>query len=124
VAARELEARLPGTYHFYIASEACVHSLEIEGRPRYFVRYWTAVAGVAGEAVGSSGSIQLPERVVEGLTGEELHWSIPGTRRSGGTIAGLTGGLETRRSAVATSTLHALSTLFYGVLDRGPGSPR
>jgi non-canonical (house-cleaning) NTP pyrophosphatase len=122
-AARELEARLPGTYHFYLAGEACVHSLEIAGRSRYFIRYWTAVVGVAGEAVGSSGSIQLPDRVVEGLTGEDLRWSIPGTRRAGGTIASLTGGIETRRSAVGDSVLHALSTLFYGLLDRGPRHP-
>jgi hypothetical protein len=35
-------------------------------------------------------------------------------------ISSLTGGLETRRKAVAVSTLHALSTLFYGILDSRP----
>jgi hypothetical protein len=34
-------------------------------------------------------------------------------------IASLTGGLETRRRAVETATLHALSTLFYGILGVG-----
>jgi hypothetical protein len=62
-AARELEARLPGTYHFYLATEPCVHALEVEGRTRFFVRYWTAVVGVAGVARGSSGSIPLPHRL-------------------------------------------------------------
>jgi len=32
-------------------------------------------------------------------------------------ISSLTGGLETRRHAVALSTMHALSTQFYGVFD-------
>lgn len=123
-AARELEARLPGTYHFYLATEACVHALEIESRTRFFVRYWTAVVGVAGEALGSSGSIQLPERLVAGASEDEVPHAVPGTRRSGGTIASLTGGLETRRSAVATATLHAISTLFYGILESRPGPAR
>lgn len=123
-AARELEARLPGTYHFYLAAEACVHPLEVEGRTRFFVRYWTAMVGVAGESLGSSGAIQLPERLMAGATEDDVHHAVPGTRRAGGTIASLTGGLETRRSAVATATLHAISTLFYGILESRPGLPR
>ena len=35
-------------------------------------------------------------------------------------IRSLTGGLETRRRTVATSTLNAISTLFYGVLESRP----
>lgn len=123
-AARELEARLPGTYHFYLAAEASVHPLEVEGRTRFFVRYWTAVVGVAGESLGSSGAIQLPDRLMAGATQEDVHHAVPGTRRAGGTIASLTGGLETRRSAVATSALHAIATLFYGILESRRGLPR
>jgi non-canonical (house-cleaning) NTP pyrophosphatase len=123
-AARELEARLPGTYHFYLAAEASVHPLDVEGRTRFFVRYWTAVVGVAGESLGSSGAIQLPDRLMAGATQEDVHHAVPGTRRAGGTIASLTGGLETRRSAVATSTLHAIATLFYGILESGRGGSR
>lgn len=122
--ARALEARLPGTYHFYISSEFCVDTVEIDGRPRWFVRGWSAVVGPGGEAWGASGAVQLPDRLVEGLTGEQLPAEVPGTRRAGGTIASLTGGLETRRTAVALATLNALATLFYGVLEARPGLPR
>jgi hypothetical protein len=68
--------------------------------------------------------VELPERLIEGLSGEQLAIAVPGTRRAGGTIASLTGGLETRRSAVALATLHALSTHFYGILESRRGLPR
>jgi len=118
--ALRLETSLGQSYHFYIASEAGVHSVDLDGRSRYFVRYWTVVRGLLGEAWGSSGSIQLPERIVEGLTDEQVPLAVPGTRRSGGMISSLTGGLETRRKAISLATLHALSTLFYGILDSRP----
>lgn len=35
-------------------------------------------------------------------------------------IGSLTGGLERRRQAVADATTHALSTLFYGVIEIHP----
>ncbi|KAB2964868.1 MAG: DUF84 family protein [Thermoanaerobaculia bacterium] len=122
--ARAMEARLPGSYHFYIASEFCVDTVEIDGRARWFVRGWSAVVGPGGEAWGASGAVQLPDRLVEGLTGDQVPADIPGTRRAGGTIASLTGGLETRRTAVALATVNALATLFYGVLEARPGLPR
>lgn len=115
-----LESSLGSNYHFYVATEGGLHSLEVGGRHCYFVRNWTVVRGLLGEAWGSSGSIQLPERIVEGLDGEQMPLSIPGTRRAGGIISSLTGGLETRRKAVAISTLHAVSTLLYGVLESRP----
>ncbi len=59
----------------------------------------------------------VPADVVDGLGVEQLPHSIPGTRRSGGIVASLTGGLESRRSAVAEATLHALSTQLFGILD-------
>jgi hypothetical protein len=123
-AARRLEAALPGTYHFYVASEFCVAPLEVAGVERWYVRAWSAVVGPGGEASGSSGSVQLPDRLVEGLTGAEVALAAPGTLRAGGTISALTGGLETRRSAVALATVHALSTLFFGILESRPGLPR
>jgi non-canonical (house-cleaning) NTP pyrophosphatase len=118
--ALSLEQSLGGNYHFYVATEGGIASLEVGGRHCYFVRNWTVVRGLLGEAWGSSGSIQLPDRIVEGLDGEQVPLAIPGTRRAGGIISSLTGGLETRRKAVALSTLHALSTLFYGVLESRP----
>ena len=118
--AHKLLDRLRGHYHFYVCSEGGLHTVDLAGAPRYFVRTWTAVVGGAGEAFGGSGSVELPQRLVAGLSGEQLSMAIPGTRRSGGMISSLTGGLETRRSATGVATLHALSTLFYGVLESRP----
>lgn len=113
----EMESKFPGAYHFYLASEACYHALDLEEGTRFFVRSWTVLRGVAGESIGSSGSLQLPPALVDGLGVEQLPHTIPGTRKSGGIVASLTGGLESRRSAVAEATLHALSTQFFGYLD-------
>lgn len=115
-----LEKSLADSYHFYVATEGGIHSLDIDGQHRYFIRNWTVVRGLLGEAWGSSGSIQLPARIVDGLDNEQIPLSVPGTRRSGGMISSLTGGLESRRKAVAISTLHAVSTLCYGVLESRP----
>jgi non-canonical (house-cleaning) NTP pyrophosphatase len=114
----DLESRLGGAYQFYMASEGGIHALELDGRTRYFVRNWTVVRSPLGEAWGSSGSVQLPDRLIEGLDSAQIPFAVPGTRRSGGMTRSLTGGIETRRKAIATSTLHAISTLFYGILER------
>jgi non-canonical (house-cleaning) NTP pyrophosphatase len=117
----EMEQRLGEQYHFYVASEGGIHSVDLDGKSCYFVRNWTVVRGPLGEAWGSSGSIQLPERIVAGLDSAQIPFAaVPGTRKSGGMISSLTGGLETRRKAIALSTLHAVSTLFYGVLETRP----
>ena len=50
-------------------------------------------------------------------TGFRVTFAVPGTRKRGGMISSLTGHLETRRHAIAASTLHAISTLFYGLID-------
>lgn len=118
--ARELAARLGDSYHFYVGSEGGLHTLEIDGVLRYFVRNWTVITGSAGEACGSSGSVQIPDRLIGGLDGEQIPFAVPGTRRSGGMISSLTGKLETRRTATASATFHALSTLFYGILESRP----
>jgi non-canonical (house-cleaning) NTP pyrophosphatase len=118
----DMESRIGGdAYQFYMASEGGIHSLELDGRTRYFVRNWTVVRCLLGEAWGSSGSVQLPDRLIEGLDSAQIPFAVPGTRRSGGMTRSLTGGIETRRKAIATSTLHAISTLFYGVLEGRPG---
>lgn len=115
---REMEKRLADTYHFYIATEGGLSSIEIDGSMRYFVRNWTVVRGVLGEAWGSSGSVQIPDRIVAGLDQAQIEFAVPGTRRSGGMLRSLTGGLETRRKAIAQSTLLAISSLLYGILER------
>ncbi|HWM95311.1 MAG TPA: DUF84 family protein [Thermoanaerobaculia bacterium] len=117
---KAMEERLGDTYQFYMAAEGGIHSLEVEGRVLYFVRNWAVVRSPLGEAWGSSGSVQLPERLIAGLDSAQIPFAIPGTRRNGGMIRSLTGGLESRRRAVSTSTLHAISTLFYGVLESRP----
>ncbi|HEX5759290.1 MAG TPA: DUF84 family protein [Thermoanaerobaculia bacterium] len=113
----DLERRLGDTYHFYVATDGGLDSVELDGKARFFVRNWTVVRGRLGEAWGASGSIQLPDRLVAGLANEQIPFAVPGTRKRGGMISSLTGGLETRRHAVGLSTLHALASLFYGVLD-------
>jgi len=118
--ALQLEEKLRGNYHFYISSEGGIESLDIDGAQRYLVRNWTVMRSPLGEAWGSSGAIQLPERLVAGLDSAQIPFAVPGTRRSGGITSSLTGGLETRRKNIALSTFHALSTLFYGVLESRP----
>ncbi|MES1240520.1 MAG: DUF84 family protein [Acidobacteriota bacterium] len=114
----DMAGRIGDAYQFYIASEGGIHSLEVDGRTGYFVRNWAVVRCPLGEAWGSSGSVQLPDRLIEGLDSAQIPFAVPGTRRSGGMTRSLTGGIETRRKAIATSTLHAISTLFYGILER------
>lgn len=114
--AAQLQERLGDTYHFYIATEGGVTGVELAGQTHYFVRNWTVILSSVGESWGGSGSVELPASVVASV-GDEPPNGMPGTRRRGGIISSLTGGLETRRKAVSLSTFHALSTLFYGVLQ-------
>jgi non-canonical (house-cleaning) NTP pyrophosphatase len=118
--ARALRESLGDAYHFYVGSEGGLHSIELQGEMHFFVHNWTVIIGITGEALGASGSVEVPARFVSGPEGQEVPVAIPGTRRRGGMISSLTGGLETRRSAVAAATFHALSTLFYGVLGGRP----
>lgn len=84
------------------------------------MRYWTVVRSLIGESWGSSGSIQLPDRLVYGLDSDQIPFAVPGTRKRGGMISSLTGQLENRRKAISSSTLHAISTLFYGLIESRP----
>lgn len=120
--ARELHEELEDEYHVYAVSEGGLHSVETQDETLWFVRNWTVLRGSFGEAVGASGSVQLPPRLLAGLQEEQIPFAVPGTRRRGGMISSLTGGLENRRRATATATVHALSTLFYGILEGRPTS--
>lgn len=117
---REMEERLGDQYHFYIANEGGLHHIEVDGKTCYFVRNWSVIRSPLGEAWGASGSVQLPERIIVGLDSDQIPFAIPGTRKSGGMLSSLTGGLETRRRAISASTLHALCSLFYGVMESRP----
>ncbi len=107
-------------YHFYVGSEGGLDAVELDGKLLQFVRNWTLIRSRLGDAWGSSGSIQIPDRVVDGLAGDPLRFGVPGTRKSGGLLSSLTGGAETRRTAVALATFHALSTQLYGLLEKRP----
>ncbi len=115
--ARALEEQLRSHYHFFVATEGGLQSVEVDGQPRYFIRNWSFIIGPYGDACGGSGSVQLPTRLIEGLGDQEIPAAVPATRRGGGMLRTLTGGLESRRSTVAASTMNALSTLFYGILE-------
>ncbi|HEV7669850.1 MAG TPA: DUF84 family protein [Thermoanaerobaculia bacterium] len=116
----KMEQALGDQYHFYAATEGGLHSLTIDGEPRLFVHNWTSIRSRLGQAWGASGSVQLPDRIVAGLDSDQIRFSVPGTRKAGGLISSLTGGFETRRQTIALSTFHALSTLFYGVIEGHP----
>lgn len=118
--ALELERLHGGAFAFLVGSEAGLLAFEADDHTHYFVRNWTVVLGLGEETWGSSGSVQLPERLIGGLEREDLPFAFPGTRRSGGMVSSLTGGVETRRSATALATFHALSTLMYGRLESHP----
>lgn len=118
--AGELERLYGDAFAFHVGTEAGLLTFEADGQTRYFVRSWSVVRGIGGETWGSSGSVQLPNQLIEGLDREDLPFVIPGTRRSGGMVSSLTGALETRRSSTALATFNALSTLMYGRLESHP----
>jgi len=121
---KELEEKFSGKYQFFVGTEGGLQAVEADETILYFVRCWTVVHGAVGEACGGSGSLEIPPRLISGLDDAQIPFAVPGTRRRGGMISSLTGALETRRSAVALSTFHAVSTLFYGILEsRSKGRP-
>jgi hypothetical protein len=122
--AAQMRSHLADAFPFYAATTTGLHSVYLDeetnekgGDELHFVRAWTAIEGPNGGALGGSGSLQLPPALIAGLDAGELPFAVPGRRRHGGVMGSLTGGLQTRRSAVAESTLHAISTLFYGVVE-------
>lgn len=111
-------------FSFVVGTESGLSHAESGGEWRYFVRTWTVVRAFGEESWGSSGALQLPQRLIEGREPDDLPFAVPGTRRGGGMTGSLTGGLETRRRATALATFHALASLFYGVLESSPGHRR
>lgn len=121
---RALAGRLGDAYHFYVASEGTLDTVEVGEEVHWFVHNWTVVLSPVGEAWGGSGSVELPPRLISGLEDAQVPFAVPGTRRGGGMMASITGGVETRRRATALATTNALATLFYGMLESRPGHRR
>lgn len=120
----ELRQRVGSDYHFCVATEGTLDSVELGREMRWFVHNWTVVSSPVGVGWGGSGSVQLPERLVSGLNDQQVPLAVPGTRRGGGMMSSITGGVETRRRATALATTNALATLFYGMLEGRPGHRR
>jgi non-canonical (house-cleaning) NTP pyrophosphatase len=116
----DLERAHPDEYSFYVGSESGLLTMRSGEATRQLVRTWTVVLGLGDEAWGASGSIELPRRLIQGLDHDTFPVAIPGTRRRGGMVSSLTGGLESRRTATGLSTFLALSTLTYGLHESRP----
>src|SRR4030095_14511730 len=84
--AGQMEQELGSAYHFYVASEGGLHSVEIDGKTHYFVRNWAVIRAPIGEAWGGSGSIQLPDGIIDGTPTDAAPVTFPGRRRSGGKL--------------------------------------
>lgn len=121
--ARGLQEKLGDTYGFYVSVEAGLEHFGPPGEVRHFVRSWAVVRGLGMETWGSSGAVQLPEAVTHGLDVDDIPFAIPGRLRRGGMVSSLTGNLEDRRSSTAQATVHALSTLMYGLIESRPRGP-
>lgn len=118
--AERLRASDDGTA-FCVGTGEGLESLEIDGSSRDFVLCWVVIASDIGTAAGGSGPIEIPERFIQTLD-VDGPVKVPGTRRRGGMIGSLTGGLASRREAFALASFHALCSLFYGLVEpqRGP----
>lgn len=114
--AAAMQEQLGGAYHFYVGAEGGLHRMELDESVAYFVHCWAAVHGLGEVTMGSSGALQVPAQLVEGLERDDVSAALPATRRRGGLLAALSQGRETRRTAVALAVFHALTTRFYGVL--------
>lgn len=119
-----LEEQVGSSEGFLVGTESGLAAQSAGGLRRVFVRTWTVVRVNALEAWGSSGALQMPADLIEGLDETDIQFAVPGTRRGGGMVASLTGGVETRRKATALATFHALSSLLYGMLESSPGHKR
>ncbi|MEL7062058.1 MAG: DUF84 family protein [Acidobacteriota bacterium] len=103
---------------FVVGSESGLVPTSVDDEHRHLVRTWTVVIGPGGhEAWGSGGALQIPQRLLDDT---DALGPIPGTRRGGGMLQALTFGIVTRRTATALSTVHALSSLLYGLVGERP----
>ena len=105
-----LRGRLGQEYQFYVSCEAAVHTVELRQGSRSFLRIWAGVDSALGLAFAASGSLEL-HGDWETMSAGAAH---PGTRREGGMLRAMTGGLVSRRSAVTEATLLALASSFHG----------
>lgn len=119
-----LEEQIGSSGGILVGTESGLAVQSSGGQRRVFVRTWTVVRTHEKEAWGSSGALQMPGDLIAGLDETDIQFAVPGTRRGGGMVASLTGGVETRRKATALATFHALSSLLYGVLESSPGHKR
>jgi non-canonical (house-cleaning) NTP pyrophosphatase len=120
--ADEIEGRLGEAYQFYVAVEEGLETLTVDGELRHYVRTWAVIRGLGRYACGASGSLEVPRRVLEeGMAEAGERRPRAGLRRQPGMVAILSGGLESRRSAVATAAFHAVASLFF---ERYSGHPR
>ncbi len=101
---------------FLMCVESGLIHRELFDKSFLLVKTVALVQGLGGEAIGSSGEMQLPEALVTDTQTLQSPSRLPGTRRAGGMIQSLTGGLETRRSHAAQATFNALATLCWGML--------
>ena len=53
-------------YGFYVGTETGLSTVRSGDKIRHFVRSWTVVLGLEDESWGSSGAVQLPERLIQG----------------------------------------------------------
>lgn len=119
--AERLRAATEDRAAFCVGTGEGLESLEIDGSSHDFVLCWVVIATDIGTAAGGSGPIEIPERFTQTLD-VDGPVKVPGTRRRGGIIGSLTGGLGSRREAFSLASFHALCSLFYGLVEpqRGP----
>lgn len=123
IRAHDLEDRLADAYQFYLGIEEGLESVTRDGQPHHYVRTWAVLRGLGSTASGSSGSYEVPPRMLdEGLAEADGRRTLAGLRRHKGMVAALSGGLDSRRSAVATAVFNAIASLFFEFYSGHPRS--
>lgn len=123
--ARELEDRLGDSYQFYLGVEEGLESVSRDGLPRHYVRTWAMLRGLGSCASGASGSYEIPPRLLdEGFHEPDGRRTLAGLRRQKGLVAALSGGVDSRRAAVATAVFNAIASLFFEFYSGHPRSAR
>ncbi len=117
----ELKRRSPAPWVFCIALEEGLATLDVDGHPREFLFSWAVLSCALGTTCGGSGPVEIPERLIAGPDPSQRA-GVPATRRRGGILGSLTGGLESRREAFSLATLHAVSSLFFGFAEADTSS--
>lgn len=110
------ESVVDDSFPFLVCVESGLIYRELFGKFVYLVKTVAVIRGLGGEALGSSGELQLPETLVTSFDTLHSQLPLPGTRRAGGMVHSLTAGQDTRRSTAAQATFNALATLCWGML--------